>query len=211
LGLQTVVEQLQKDDKVKRIVIVTDGHEGYSFSFPPVKVFVVSVARGAGISAMWNTGLLFAEPGSHVAFINDDVALFSDAMGKLCAKLDEEPSIGLVCPHYAQTPEQPDIDTTTTCRSRYDGTGGIAGFCFVLANDLAAQWRWPEQMKWWWGDDMLVDWVNLVAKRRCVITSVARCYHGDSVTIKKDPPHGFAEQVELDKKIYESWRKQHAS
>lgn len=209
-GLHTVVEQLQKDEKVTKIIIVTDGTEGYSFTLSPVKVLIVSVERGSGISNMWNKGLELADADSHVALINDDVVVFADAMNKLAAKLDEEPSIGLVCPHYAQTPEQPDIDTTTTCRSRYDGTGGIAGFCMMIASDLVPQFRFNPAMKWWYGDDMLVDWVNLVAKRRCVITSVARCYHGDSVTIKNDPPHGFAQQVELDKKIYENWKKQYA-
>ena len=207
-GLDKLVAQLMSDNKVNKIIVVTDGTEGYSFALPPDKVSVVAVKRGVGIHKMWNLGLSLADADSHVAFINDDVSLAKDCMSTLCAVLDEDPTIGLVCPHYADAPEQPDIECFTTCRGRYDGSGGMAGFCMVLSNELTKQWRFDETMMWWYGDDDLVNWVNKTAGCKCILTSRTYCRHAHSQTVDNDPPENFAQLVANDKKIYESkWSK----
>lgn len=207
-GLDKLVAQLMSDNKVNKIIVVTDGTEGYSFALPPEKVSVVAVKRGVGIHKMWNLGLSLADADSHVIFINDDVSLAKDCITSLCAVLDEDPTIGLVCPHYADAPEQPDIECFTTCRGRYDGTGGMAGFCMMLSNELARQWKFDENMMWWYGDDDLVNWVNKTAGRKCILTSRTYCRHAHSQTVDNDPPENFAALVANDKKIFESkWGK----
>jgi len=207
-GLDKLVAQLMGDSKVNKIIVVTDGTEGYSFSFSPEKVSVVAVKRGVGIHKMWNLGLSLADADSHVAFINDDVSLDKNCMAKLCTVLDEDPTIGLVCPHYADVPEQPDIECFTTCRGKYDGTGGMAGFCMMLNKELTKDWRFDERMIWWYGDDDLVNWVNRTAKRKCIITSRTYCRHAHSQTIDNDPPANFAATVTNDKLIFEEkWSK----
>jgi hypothetical protein len=107
-----------------------------------------------------------------------------------------------VCPKYAGE-SFVDIVTHTTCRGKYDGTGGMAGFAMMLTADLVPQWKFDERMSWWYGDDDLVNWVNLKMNRLCVISAKARCHHGHSVTITSNPPDNFNKLIEIDKKIYE--------
>jgi hypothetical protein len=151
---------------------------------------------------MWNLGLSLADADSHVAFINDDVSLDNDCMSSLCAALDEDERIGLVCPKYAGDSDV-DIVSHGVCQGRYDGTGGMAGFCMMLANDLVPQWQFDERMKWWYGDNDLVNWVNITKGRLCVISGKTRCLHAHSQTITNDPPANFAELVYIDKIIFE--------
>ena len=203
-GLISVVENLSKDRKVAKIVIVADGLESYKqLSIFNEAVTKVQVDRGTGIHKMWNIGLNVAHPGSHVFFVNDDVALVDNCVSDLVAALDRDATIGLVCPHYANVPAQGNVETTTTCQGRYDGTGGMAGFAMMLSNELVPFFRFNEDMKWWWGDNLLVDWVTKVAERRCVITSSTSCKHAHSQTVNNDPPENFASIVENDRAIYQ--------
>lgn len=200
-GLNKLIAQLSIDNKVNKIIVVTDGTQDLT-SFYPEKVRLVAVNRGAGIHKMWNLGLSLVDAGSHVAFINDDVSVNLDAMTVLCAELDKDARIGLICPKYAGD-SNVDIITQTTCRGRYNGTGGMAGFCMMLASNLVPHFRFDERMVWWYGDDDLVNWVNHKANRLCVISGQTRCIHGHSVTITNDPPDNFNEIVINDKKVYE--------
>lgn len=203
-GLDTIVKQLVNDNKVTKIVVVADGKETYEqLDFLPAIVTKVYVSRGAGIHRMWNIGLALAHPNSHVFFVNDDVSLAKDCVSQLVAALDADESIGLVSPHYANTPVQPDIESRTTCRGRYDGTGGMAGFAMMLTSDLVPYFKFNEEMKWWYGDDYLVDWVYKIAERRCVITARTSCMHYHSQTVNNDTPENFAAIVNNDKIIYE--------
>jgi tetratricopeptide (TPR) repeat protein len=203
-GLKNIINQLMSDKKVRQIIVVADGTETYNqLTFLPPSVMKLGVMRGSGISAMWNLGVDNVQLGNHVFFVNDDVSLKENCVSDLVAALDADESIGLVCPHYAQAPIQPDIDVTTTCQGNYDGTGGMAGFAMMLSGDLAPYFKFNEEMKWWWSDNQLVDWTNKIAQRRCVITSRTSCVHAHSQTIDNDPPVRFAEIIVKDKEVYE--------
>jgi len=83
----------------------------------------------------------------------------------------------------------------------------MAGFAMMLASDLAQSWSFDERMKWWYGDDDLVNWVNAQG-RMCLITNKAKCNHAHSQTVDKDPPKNFAKTVNNDKRIFEQkWSK----
>ena len=203
-GLVRLVDDLLRSEGVSKIVVVGDGIETADVvnGLHP-NVTKTFVPRGAGIHTMWNAGMSLAGVGDNILFLNDDVTIADGMVANLVTALLEDPHLGLVCPHYANTPVQPDIETTTTCQGRYDGTGGMAGFCMMLAGDLAPYFRFNENMKWWWGDNLLVDWVIKVAKRKCVITSRTSCHHAHSQTINNDPPENFALVVNNDRRIYE--------
>ena len=207
-GLTTLISALIASDGVSRVIVVGDGTEteGMLKSLPS-SIIKTYVARGAGITAMWNAGMALATEGSHVLFLNDDVTINDKTVGGLIDAVVGDPRIGLVCPHYANTPVQPDIETTTVCQGRYDGTGGMAGFAMMLTADLVSQYQFDERMKWWYSDDDLVNWV-VSQGRKCVITEKATCHHAHSQTITNDPPADFAEQFEKDRLIYEKkWSK----
>lgn len=203
-GLSALVEQLMRDKKIVKIVVVADGKETYQqLDFLPAVVTKLYVERGTGIHAMWNLGLALAQPGSHVFFVNDDVSLADNCVSDLVAALDNDETIGLVSPQYAQVKLTQDVESRTTCRGVYDGTGGMAGFAMMLAGDLVPFFVFNQDMKWWYGDDYLVDWTWKIARRRCVITARTSCLHFHSQTIFKSPPDDFAAIVENDKVIYE--------
>jgi len=210
-GLTTLVGQLMQDEKVGKIIVVGDGYSRTHTileTLPP-QVIKLYVEPEVGIHAMWNLGMTFVTPGNHVCFINDDVTLGTRAMTGLITELAQSPAIGLACPNYDKRHNQGWYElTSTTCRGRYDGTGGMAGFCMMLASDLC-HYRFDERMKWWYGDDLLVDWVNN-QDRLAVISDKATCQHHHSKTIDNDPPSNFAIIVANDKRIYEETKEQYA-
>ena len=204
-GLTKLVNQLLADTMVNKIIIVADGSEAYNnlTAIPQFnKIIKVMVNEGVGIHTMWNLGMNIAGYDGHIAFINDDVSLDKDCMYELGAVLSKNHDYGLLCPNYSTVKPTEDRVVTDTCRSRYNGTGGMAGFCMVLAKDLVPRFRFNENMKWWYGDDLLVDWVTK-QNRKCVISAATSCTHEDSKTIKTNPPKDFAMIVENDRRIYE--------
>ena len=202
-GLTTLTSALMRSEGVSRVVVVGDGHETEDMlNALPNNIIKTYVPRGSGIHKMWNVGMALANEGDHVLFLNDDVIIGTSTVMGMVDALAEDSRIGLVCPKYAGE-SFVDIVTHTTCRGRYDGTGGMAGFAMMLSNDLAKDWRFDERMMWWYGDDDLVNWVSKKANRLCVITAKARCSHGHSVTITSNPPDNFNKLVEIDRQIFE--------
>ena len=202
-GLTQLISSLMSAEGVSRIVVVGDGTQTATMlQSLPSSVIKTYVPQGVGIHAMWNAGMALRGTDDHVLFLNDDVTIATGAIASLVTALIEDPRLGLVCPKYAGDSDV-DIVTHSTCRGRYDGTGGMAGFAMMLAADLVPQWKFDERMKWWYGDDDLVNWVNRKAKRLCVIVGKARCTHAHSVTIDNDRPDNFNNIVEEDRKIFE--------
>jgi GT2 family glycosyltransferase len=192
--------------KVGNIVVVGDGDTGWqTMKALPSSVTKMMVPEGSGIHVMWNLGMSLAQ--GHVLFLNDDVSLDDGTIDAMCASLDKNPLYGLVCPQYAMYDDPWDRIVDDTCRGRYDGTGGMAGFCMMLAEDLVKDWRFDERMIWYWGDDDLLGEVVMKGRLGAIIYH-ARCHHDHSVTIHNDTPKNFAATIENDRKIYEG--KQHA-
>ncbi|NBW08704.1 MAG: hypothetical protein EBR82_11840 [Caulobacteraceae bacterium] len=201
-GLTTLISVLMRSEGVSKVVVVGDGVETEPIlECLPSSITKTYVPKGSGISKMWNVGMALANEGNHVLFLNDDVTINTSAVMGMIDALAEDSRIGLVCPKYAGDSDV-DIITHTTCRGKYDGTGGMAGFAMMLAGDLVPQFRFDERMKWWWSDDDLVNWVNKKANRLCVISAKARCQHAHSVTITNNPPDNFNNIINNDKEIY---------
>jgi len=202
-GLTQLISSLMSAEGVSKIVVVGDGTQTATMlQSLPSSVIKTYVPQGVGIHAMWNAGMALRGTDDHVLFLNDDVTIAAGAIASLVTALIEDSRLGLVCPKYAGDSDV-DIISHTTCRGRYDGSGGMAGFAMMLASDLVPQWKFDERMKWWYGDDDLVNWVNHKAKRLCVIVGKARCTHAHSVTIDNDRPDNFNNIVEEDRKIFE--------
>lgn len=203
-NLTVLVASLMKDKKVGKIIVVADGIEAYkSLGALPKSVIKLMVPESSGIHAMWNMGMSVAGKGlvgqdNAIAFLNDDITIADNCMSDLFMKLCAEPSYGLVCPTYAHIPETQDRLVLDVCRSRYDGSGGMAGFCMMLAPELA-HWRWDERMKFYYGDDLLVRFVDAQGKC-CVITPDTWCKHDDSYTFRTNPPKNW--DYKEDERIY---------
>ncbi len=209
-GLTLLIAQLKRDYKVNRIVVVADGQKAYNMlNAIPNDIIKLMVPEGIGIHRMWNTALKVLGSGNYIAFINDDISLAPNCMSILMDVMLHEPSIGLICPNYSTQPnvnDDKDRDVYGVSGSRYDGWGGMAGFCYMLAKDLVPHWQYDEALRWLAGDNDVVDWVTQVVKRRATITHKTRCVHSDSKTFNEDPPKDWLNEMHRDKLVYEKKR-----
>ena len=151
---------------------------------------------------MWNRGIEAVGRVSHIAFLNDDVRLSPECLSSLANSLDNDPSIGIISPNYSTVEMEEDRQVFNTCGSRYDGTGGLAGFAMMLRGDLVKVWNFDENMKWWYGDDDVLLWVTRTMGMHAVISRTAHCQHADSVTIRTDPPADFGRLVAQDREYF---------
>lgn len=205
VGLIGLLADLSLDAKVGKIVVVADGDLAYEKLRKidiGMNVIRVMVPEGSGIHKMWNLGMDICGDDNAICFINDDVRLDRNCITSMLTTLDNDKNIGLICPNYSDTNMTDYISSTTTCRGKYDGTGGIAGFCFVLAKDLVKDWRFDTNLTWWYGDDDIVNWVTKSKGRPAIISHLTKCKHEHSKTIKGNPPKNFNEIVQKDKQYF---------
>lgn len=206
VGLIGLLADLSLDAKVNKIVVVADGEDAFN-KLKKIDIGMgvvrVMVPEGSGIHVMWNLGMDICGDEHPICFINDDVRLEKNCISSLAAALDKNQNFGLVCPNYSDTEMSDSIVTYKTCRGVYDGTGGIAGFCMMLAKDLVKDYRFDTNMKWWFGDDDIVNWVVRTKKRLAVVTHTAKCTHEHSYTLRTNPPKDFVEQTEKDREYFE--------
>ena len=202
-GLAELLGDLSLDPAVGTICIVADGQAAFdALPNPPDRIIKILVPEGVGIQHMWNRGIEAVGRDVHIAFLNDDVRLSADCLSSLANSLDNDPSIGIICPNYSTVEMTEDRQVFNTCGSRYDGTGGLAGFAMMLRSDLAKVYSFDENLTWWYGDDDVLLWVTKTMGLRAVIAHQARCQHADSVTIRTDPPADFGRLVAEDREYF---------
>ena len=202
-GLAELLGDLSLDPAVGTICIVADGQAAFdALPNPPDRIIKILVPEGVGIQHMWNRGIEAVGRDVHIAFLNDDVRLSADCLSSLANSLDNDPSIGIICPNYSTVEMTEDRQVFNTCGSRYDGTGGLAGFAMMLRSDLAKVYSFDENLTWWYGDDDVLLWVTKTMGLRAVIAHQARCQHADSVTIRTDPPTDFGRLVAEDREYF---------
>ena len=207
-GLAELLSDLSLDPAVGTMCIVADGQAAFdALPNPPDRIIKILVPEGVGIQHMWNRGIEAVGRDVHIAFLNDDVRLSADCLSSLANSLDNDPSIGIICPNYSTVEMTEDRQVFNTCGSRYDGTGGLAGFAMMLRSDLAKVYSFDEKLTWWYGDDDVLLWVTKTMGLRAVIAHQARCQHADSVTIRTNPPADFGRLVAEDREYFRAkWR-----
>ena len=209
-GLSDLLLTLSVADAVDQVTVVADGPDALdrvrACDFDKlISLRVLGVPLGAGIHVMWNLGMAQTYGDDHVLFLNDDVSIDVDTISGLEDALNQHEELGLVCPRYTSYPvPNPYQEVVGTCGGRYDGSGGLGGFCMMLAADLAHEWRFDERMKWWCGDDDVLNWVRITKHRKAAITPYAVCSNNTSWTINNDPPVNFNAIVAEDLRIYQS-------
>lgn len=196
-GVRNLLGVLANDPCVGKVIVIGDGPDASD-------VAMEHVPLGAGIHVMWNRGMALADPKRHVLFLNDDVTVTKSTVSGLVRTLDEYPEVGLVCPNYSREEIEGNYrEVSDTCRGRYDGTGGMAGFAMMLRCDLAREWKFDERMKWWYGDDDVLHWVRSRGART-VISRLSSCSDNSSWTLMNDPPANFHADVENDRRLFEA-------
>jgi GT2 family glycosyltransferase len=115
-------------------------------------------AEGANIHEMWNAGCAEAlrrwrKP--NVAILNNDLKIGPGFLRALATGLRSEPDLIAVGPNYdgRELTEQV-TQVRGICAARYDGTGGLPGFAFMVRGEAAEQRPlFDEQYEYWYGDN----------------------------------------------------------
>lgn len=157
-------------------------------------------ANGWRLHQMWNDALE-KSAGASVAILNNDISIGSNFISSMLKALESDPELAVVCPKYDDRSDE--ITYVADIQAgRMDGTGGIAGWAYMIPGDWANRFRFPEELTWWYGDNVLVDSI-IQAGRKCGIVGTTTVTHldGGSQTGK-----WTAEMVEPDRIWYEQWR-----
>ncbi len=215
-GLVTILQQLQQESSVKRICVVADGETAFSNITKSLEknfikgVNVLYCKFNSGIHVMWNMGANWLSnfENTHILYANDDIEIHKGAIDSMAGVLDAQGEIGVICPNYdKRLVDDIYVPVYNACPGRYDGTDGLAGFCFLLRDKIAKSWRFDERMKWYYGDNDIVNWVWHTGKK-AVISGVSTMKTNPSWTKNNDKPVGFDEATEKDRLIFEEkWSK----
>ncbi len=137
---------------------------------------------GMSLHGMWNLGADIALqrwPFTDVAFLNNDLEAGENMVPAMADALAQHPELAVVSPNYDGREMDVDVDfTTEICADRYDGTGGVAGFCFMVRGEFLAAYEFPDPPSWFYGDNDLLLAVQ-AAGLTGGITSAASVVHID--------------------------------
>lgn len=166
------------------------------------KVPVVNAA-GWSLHEMWNDAL-GAAGGEPVVLLNNDLELDGkpDWIGRLTEHLGEWDAL---CPNYDKAPvvpwKGPVYELRGICADRYDGTGGLAGFAFALSPSfLASGYRFPEELKWWYGDYDLVATLDREARKYGMVAGCGVTHVGGGSQTARG--HDLSEVMERDREAF---------
>lgn len=183
-----LVDQLAEQGETTAVLIYDNGSSEETrdqlkgWRCPPgIGQLAVFDATGQGIHDMWNRGLGMAAAGAqqvNVALLNNDIKIGPNFLSGLARALRSDPLAAVASPNYdGRDPQGADVQVVRDiCAGRYDGTGGIAGFAFMLKGE--GGYRFPHELTWWYGDnDMMCS--AAAAGMHGVIALNVQCEHID--------------------------------
>jgi len=135
-------------------------------------------ATGMGLHQMWNAGVHEARrrhPIVNIAILNNDLRVGAGFLSGLAAALRSDDRIQAVCPNYDHREVRDSlVPLRGICEGRYDGTGGLCGFAFMIKGEWFSNgWTFPEAPAWWFGDRMLTEEMDRAGARYAMATDVA--------------------------------------
>jgi GT2 family glycosyltransferase len=140
-------------DGYAKLLLFDNGSE-----VPPPASWGAIPAANLNIHEMWNQGVEMAlsESGGacNIAILNNDIKVGPRFLDELALALRSDPRLVVVSPNYDNREFDADIQPVRgICAGRYDGTGGMAGFAFMVKGEWFAQgWRFPEEYDFFFGD-----------------------------------------------------------
>ena len=153
-----LVEQLDDQGETDVVIVLDNGCDPFTAAWLEQHDLVQRVPMtDANIHRLWNAGLDAAAARceqSNVAVLNDDIRIGPGFMAGLGAALRSHPNIAVVGPNYDKRPGTGLQLVFNICAGRYDGSGGLPGFAFMLRGE--SRYRFPENLTWWWGDADMV-------------------------------------------------------
>lgn len=159
--VRDLVEELLDQGEAEQVFVMDNGmpkdtRRWLEASNRGGKVTVIDTPD-VGIHRMWNLGLQAAQvkaTRANIALLNDDIEIGPRFLSGLGAALRAQWNIGAVCANYDGREGTGVLPVAEICAGRYDGTGGFAGFAFMVRGE--STYLFPEDMKWWYGDNDLM-------------------------------------------------------
>lgn len=164
-------------------------------------------AAGWGIHRMWNAGaeLACALGGTvNVAILNNDLIVGLGFLHGLTCALRIADGPVAVCPNYDGRPmvDGP-LRLTGICEGRYDGTGGLSGFAFMVRGEwFSAGWRFPEDARWWYGDTLLALSIDVAGGWYAMATDVPLEHIGGGGQTGRWADPDVVHQIRHDREVY---------
>jgi GT2 family glycosyltransferase/predicted O-methyltransferase YrrM len=166
-----LVEQIKEQGGCDEIIICDNGSgpEAKTWLAEQTDVNVLD-CPDVGIHAMWNRAAQLVVSRhrhfAHIAFLNNDLRLGPGCLTALSSALASNRLLTAVSANYDNrpesrattgTPRDPVQQVEDICAGRYDGTGGLAGFAFMVRSAMfTSGYEFPEECMWWYGDNDLV-------------------------------------------------------
>lgn len=179
-------------------------------------------AAGQGIHQMWNEGirrsLADAQAPCNVAILNNDLVLGDRFLDGLAEGLRSDPRCLAVCPNYDGRPaDSPLVPLSGICAGRMDGTGGLAGFAFMVRGEMFAQGfpKFDEDLEWYFGDNELVMNIARAGGVALMVTGVDVEHVGGGGQSSghggDEPTHGSDWLASLSPRMREVYKKDEAT
>lgn len=176
---KALVEQLREQGGWDGLFIYDNGSGAQTKEWLKAQYDLESFdAKGAGIHQMWNAGINEAMRRSggmcDVVFLNNDLILGHDFCSGMVEALHSGPWMAVSGNYDGRDGAGEVQQVTGICAEKYDGTGGLAGFAYAVKSELfSAGYRFPEDCKWWFGDNDLVLTMDMMNLKYGVATGVA--------------------------------------
>lgn len=167
---RSLVSQLHEQGGYTDILIFDNGSETPEMRawLEGQQVASVFDASGCSLHDMWNAGIAEAHirhrGRADVVFLNNDLQIAPRFLRHLITGLHADERLMAVCGNYDARPGTGVTPLKGICARRYDGTGGFAGFAFAVKAEWLATYRFPDALKWWYGD---TDLVLSIEKNQC--------------------------------------------
>jgi GT2 family glycosyltransferase len=214
---RALVDQLLDQGECAEIVVCDNGSNVAERHLLDGMEVTVLDCPGLGIHEMWNRAAEYAisdkkhRHRTRIAFLNNDIRIGDKFMSTLSKAFDETPGLQAVSANYdSRKSPDPVVLTEDICAGRYDGTGGLAGFAFMVRGDwFTSGYRFPEVCKWWYGDNDLVTAV-VVGGGKVGIAVGAEVEHldGGSKTAGDWFDPEWTDLLEADKAAFDDlWRR----
>lgn len=163
-------------------------------------------APDANLHQMWNMGL-DAAPGDAdvVAVLNNDITLGDGTMAVCAAAITSLDALVLASPDYSGGTALGGVEWATELGEH---TGGVVGWAMLFdATWLTATgFRFPEQLQWWYGDNVALDTVLRSEYKAGIVGGTAVTHHG-SATGGDWRQYGV--EIASDRRWYAAWSSTH--
>ena len=205
-----LLADLRRDGDCDRIIVCDNGSKpataNWLRSQPDLTVID---CPDAGIHEMWNRGAeeaMAQAPQCNLHFLNNDIRLGEHTIAKIGVALRSDDRLLVAGANYDGRDGEGVQYVTDICAQRYDGTGGLAGFCFAVKSEFfAVGYRFPEECKWWYGDNDLVLSAGASGAKVGIVLD-ATCEHIGGGSQTGGDWSAQSEQLKLDRKHFvEKW------